>query len=137
MQSLTPYVFYNGDCRAAFEFYRDILQTPIDAIMTYGEAPGGSPVADDYKNKIMHASMKIGASTLMASDAPPGNYQKPQGVSICLQTDTAAEAETLYGALSAGGDIQMPIEKTFWAERFGAFTDKFGIKWMINCDPVE
>ncbi|WP_020208180.1 VOC family protein [Gilvimarinus chinensis] len=105
--------------------------------MSYGEAPGGSPVGAEYDAKIMHASMRIGATTLMASDALPDSYQKPQGVSICLQADNADEAESLYAALSVGGDIHMPLEKTFWAARFGAFTDKFGIKWMINCDPQE
>ncbi|MBU2887539.1 VOC family protein [Gilvimarinus agarilyticus] len=134
MRELNPYVFYNGDCQAAVEFYSQTLDTPIDALMRYGDAPDGSPFGDDYADKVMHASLRIGASTLMASDAPPGNYQKPQGVSICLQAESAQEAEDLYAALSAGGEIQMPLEKTFWAERFGAFTDRYGIKWMVNCD---
>lgn len=138
MKELTPYIFYNGDCRAAFEFYSQVLNLPIDAMMTYREAPDG-PCCDpesaaEIADKIMHASMRIGVSTLMASDSIPGHYRKPQGVSISLQVESAEEAERLYAGLSAGGEIQVPLTKTFWAERFGSFTDSFGVQWMINCD---
>ncbi|MDO3383627.1 VOC family protein [Gilvimarinus algae] len=135
--NVNPYVFYDGDCAEAFTFYSQCLGLPVEAMMRYGDTPGGSPVEASWDDKIMHACINIGESMLMASDAPPGNYHPPQGISVALQVDSVAEAESAYTKLSAGGEIHMPLEKTFWAERFGLFTDKFGIKWMVNCDPLD
>jgi len=88
----------------------------------------------EARNMIIHASMRVGDTVIMASDAPGERYQKPQGFSVSLLIDTAAEAERVFAALSSGGEVRMPLQKTFFSARFGMFTDKFGIPWMINCE---
>ncbi|WP_339897252.1 VOC family protein [uncultured Gilvimarinus sp.] len=133
--NVNPYIFYNGNCAEAFTFYSECLGLPIDYMGTYKEAPGGNPVDASFDDKIMHVSLTIGGAILMGSDVPSGDYQAPQGISVALQTESASQAETMFNALSANGEIIMPLEKTFWAERFGLLRDKFGIKWMVNCDP--
>ena len=82
----------------------------------------------------MHARLTVGDAVLMASDAPPEHYKAPQGFSVNLQIDPVAEAERVFNELSAGGNVTMPIQPTFWATRFAMFTDRFGIAWMINCN---
>ena len=81
----------------------------------------------------MHAEMKIGEALLMGVDAPAGRYQPPQGFSMTIQTDQPAEADRVFQALSENGQVEMPIQQTFWAARFGMLIDQFGIPWMVNC----
>jgi PhnB protein len=88
---------------------------------------------EGFKDKAMHATFVAGDLVLMGSDQPPQHYQKPQGVHISLQTDSVEEAERVFAELSEGGTITMPMGETFWAKRFGMFTDRFGIPWMIDC----
>ena len=99
---------------------------------------GGSPAAEfappDWQNKILHARMTVGGDVLMASDAPPGHYCKPQGSSLSLHITDTAEAERVFAALAEGGTMTMPIQKTFWARLFGMCTDRFGTPWMVNCE---
>ncbi|MFZ1049614.1 MAG: VOC family protein, partial [Candidatus Sulfotelmatobacter sp.] len=85
------------------------------------------------QKKILHARLLLGDRALMASDAPPGRYEKPQGFSVSLEIETPKESERVFHALSEKGTVVMPIQETFWAVRFGMLTDRFGIPWMINC----
>jgi PhnB protein len=85
------------------------------------------------KKKLMHATLVAGDQVLMGADAPPGRYQKPEGVSVAINLDDVAKSERIFHALAEGGTVQMPIQETFWAERFGMLTDQFGIPWMVNC----
>jgi PhnB protein len=85
-------------------------------------------------DKIMHASLIVGDTVLMGSDAPPQFFEKPQGFSVSLVFDDAVEAEQIFNALAENGTVQMPIQETFWAARFGMVVDRFGTPWMINCD---
>lgn len=129
---LIPYLSYAGNCAEAFRFYAQATNGKIDMIMTYGEAPAGFPVPPGMKDKVMHASMTIGGSPLMASDGPLTTT--PTGFAVSINLDKPEQADRLYAALSEGGTIQLPITETFWAKRFAMFTDKFNIHWMINCE---
>ncbi|OKO75058.1 VOC family protein [Bradyrhizobium sp. AS23.2] len=134
---LNPYLFYQDTCEAAFNFYATVLGGKIDAMMRVSDAPPDMPGAAGREKTIMHARMSLpGGSVLMASDAPPEHFHKPQGFSISLTLTDAAEAERKFNALADGGTVTMPFSKTFWAKGFGMCVDKFGIPWMVNC-PAE
>ena len=130
---ITPYLFYNGNCEAAFKFYEKVLGGKIDALLTYDGAPAGSPIPAEWKAKVMHAKMTIDGGVIMASDASPDRFHQPQGFSVSLSIDDAADAERKFKALSEGGKVDMPFGKTFFSNGFGACVDQFGIPWMINC----
>jgi len=131
---LNPYLLFNGQCEAAFKFYAECLGGTIDAMMTHAGTPAEQHVPPEWRDKILHARMSIGDQVLMASDAPPGRYQKPQGFSVSLQIKDPKEAERIFRALEKDGTVQMPFQQTFWAVRFGMLTDRFGTPWMINCE---
>lgn len=128
------YLNFNGTCATAFKFYETTFNGKIEFMQTFGETPAAEHMPPEAQNLIMHASMKIGESEIMGSDAPGDSYEKPQGISVFLNLDTPEEADRIFAALAQGGTIQMPIEKTFWAQRFGMVTDQFGTPWMINYD---
>lgn len=132
---LNPYLFFNGQCEAAFKFYEQCLGGKITAMMTYAESPESSmPVAPEWHNKIMHTSLKIGDQELMGSDSPPEYAETAQGFSVSINLTDPAEADRIFNALAENGTVKMPIQKTFWATRFGMLVDQFGTPWMINCD---
>jgi PhnB protein len=133
---VNPYLFYNGNCEAAFKFYARVLGGEIDAMLTHEGAPAGMPMPPDWSKKIMHAKISIDGEVIMASDAPPDHFHKPQGFSVSLQIEDPTDAERKFKALSEGGAVTMPFAKTFWAKGFGMCVDQFGIPWMINC-PLE
>lgn len=133
---INPYVFYNGNCEAALKYYQKVLGAKIEAMMPYDTAPPDMPKPPGYEKKIMHALVTIDGEVMMASDAPPGHFNPPQGFSISLQIEDLADAERKFKALAEGGSVNMPFEKTFWAKGFGMCTDQFGIPWMVNC-PAE
>jgi len=131
---LNPYLHFNGQCEAAFKFYEKSLGAKIEAMMSHEGTPAETQVPADWRKKILHARLNLNGNVLMASDAPPGHYQPPQGFSVSINVKDPAEAERIYNALSDHGKIAMPIQETFWAARFAMFTDQFGIPWMINCE---
>ena len=130
---LNPYLNFNGQCEEAFKVYEKCLNGKIEFLMTHGQSPMADKTPPEWKNKIMHATLRFGDQAIHGADAPPQYYEKPQGFSISINLKDASEAERLFRELSANGSVRMPLEKTFWAERFGMFTDRFGIPWMINC----
>jgi len=130
---VNPYLFYDGNCEAAFKFYEKVLGAKIEMMLRNEEAPEEMPSPPERKKKIMHARISIGGEVLMASDAPPEHFHKPQGFSVSLTVDDPAEGERRFKALSEGGTVNMPFAKTFWAAGFGMCVDQFGIPWMINC----
>ena len=132
---LNPYLNFNGQCEAAFQFYERCLGGKIVIMMTHENTPMSDRIPADWRGKIMHAHLQLGENHLMGSDAPPEHFQKPQGFSVSLQMTDPAEAERVFAALAEGGAVRMPIQKTFWALRFGMLTDRFGTPWIINCDP--
>ena len=131
---LNPYLTFNGQCEAAFKFYEKVFGGKIEAMMTFGSSPMAEQTPPEWRNKIMHARMSVGGKTLMASDAPPDRYDAMKGIMVTLGIDDPGEAERIFRALSERATIQMPIQKTFWAERFGMLVDKFGTPWMVNCE---
>ena len=133
---LNPYLFYKDNCEAAFKFYEKVLGGKIEMMMRSDEAPADMQPGPGREKTIMHARMTIGSSVLMASDAPPEHFHKPQGFSISLTITDPAEAERKFNALAEGGTLEMPFTQTFWAKGFGLCIDRFGIPWMINC-PAE
>lgn len=131
---LNPYLNFNGDCEAAFKFYAEVLGGKIEMMMTHAESPMAEQVPPNWRKKIMHARMTIGDKTLMGSDAPPDRYERAQGFSVSLMADKPADAERIFKALSSGGTVQMPLQKTFWSAAFGVLVDRFGIPWMVSCE---
>jgi PhnB protein len=124
---------FNGNCREAFSFYESLLGGKINIMMTWGESPMSKDVPSDWADKITHASMVLGNKEITGGDSPGEHYLKPQGFSVIVNETDPKEAERIYKALSEGGLITILLEKTFWAERFGMLTDRFGTPWMVNC----
>ncbi|MBV9571123.1 MAG: VOC family protein [Alphaproteobacteria bacterium] len=134
---ISPYLNFDGNCREAFEFYAKVLGGKNLQIMTFRDMPPGQgmpPMTDEQKNMVMHARFSAGDTMIMGSDAPSGRYQKPQGHFVNVSVDQPEEADRIFAALAEGGNVSMPIAETFWAERFGMLTDRFGTPWMLNCE---
>ncbi len=131
---LSTYVFFNGDCEAAFKFYEQCLGGKIEGMRTHAGTPAESQVPPEWRDKILHARLTVGDQVLMGSDAPPGRFDQPKGFSVSIQIKDSSEAERIFQALSENGTVQMPIQETFWAARFGMLVDRFGIPWMVNCE---
>jgi PhnB protein len=131
---VNPYLLFQGQCEAAFKFYAMCLGGKIEAMLPHEGTPAACQTPPDWQKKILHARMSLGDTVLMASDCPPDRYKKPEGFSVSLQIKNPAEAERVFHALAENGTVQMPIQETFWAARFGMLVDQFGIPWMINCE---
>jgi PhnB protein len=132
MQS-NPYLFFNGQCEAAFTFYEQCLGGKIIEKMTYGQSPMADQASPELIDRIMHINLTIGDIVIMGADAPPEMFEQPQGFYVNLQFDNGAEAEKIYHALAENGTVRMPFQETFWAHRFAMLVDRFGTPWMINC----
>jgi PhnB protein len=131
---LNTYLSFNDECEAAFKFYELCLGGKIESMMTFGNSPMAGQTPPEKLDKIMHASLMVGDTVLMGSDAPPQFFEKPQGFSVSIVLEDVEEAERIFNTLAENGTVQMPIQETFWAARFGVLVDRFGTPWMINCD---
>ena len=131
---LTPYLNFNGDCADAFRLYERVLGGKIEMIQTFGESPARDHVPPDWHGKVMHARLVARGAVLMGSDALPPQFSPAQGISVAINVESPAEGERIFLALSEGGKVTMPFEKTFWSAGFGMVTDRFGTPWMVNCD---
>ena len=131
---MTTYLSFNGQCEAAFNFYEQCLGAQLGAIFRYAGSPFADQVPADWQDKVMHGSLTVGGQVLMGGDVAPGRYEEPKGFSLSLQLKGSTEAERVFQELSKDGRVMMPLEKTFWAERFGMVVDRFGIPWLINCE---
>lgn len=129
-----PYLVFNGNCAEALKFYEKELGAKIEMSMPFAGSPACDSVPAEWADKVLHASFKIGDSLLMASDAPPGHYKEPQGISCSLALNDPAKGEQIFNALAENGTVQMPYQPTFWAAGFGMCVDRFGIPWMINVE---
>lgn len=137
-RTIQPYLFFNGSCEQAVEFYRKALGAEVGMMMRFKESPEPHPpgmVPPGFENKIMHASFRIGETTMMASDGCSPGKPSFEGFSLSLSVPTEAEADRAFAALSEGGQVRMPLTKTFWSPRFGMVADRFGVGWMINVVP--
>jgi len=131
---IISYLTFNGQCEEAFKAYEQIFKGNIETMMRHAGSPAESQTPPEWLQKIMHARLEVGGSVLMGSDAPPDRYEKPQGAWVSVNLKDAAEADRIYAALAEAGSVRMPIQKTFWASRFGMLVDRFGTPWMINCE---
>jgi PhnB protein len=137
MQS-NAYLMFNGQCEAAFKFYEKVLGGKIEAMIPHEGSPAATSVPADWAKKIMHARLSVGGKVfLMASDAPPQYSEPMKGFQVNISIDDPAEADRVFNALAEGGTVRMPIQKTFWAIRFGMLTDRFGTPWMVNCEQPQ
>ncbi len=140
MAQFEPHLSFNGNCADAMRFYEKTLGGKMEMMMTYGESPpmpGAPAPTGETAKRIMHASMTVDGYRIMGADAPPGMpFEGMKGVAISLAYPDAAKGKAIFDAMSAGGSVTMPYQKTFWADGFGMFTDKFGTSWMVNAgDP--
>ena len=132
--NVTPYLLFNGNCAEAFKFYEQALGGKIEMISTFAGTPAAEHAPPEWQDKVMHASMSVGDTRLMGSDAPPGQYSQPQGLSVAIGLNDAAKGEQIFNALAENGTVQMPYQATFWAAGFGMCVDRFGIPWMVNVE---
>src|SRR5579872_939840 len=132
-----PYLFFEGRCEEAIEFYRKTLGAEVKMMMRFKDSPEkhnmGRPPNTD--NKVMHATLRIGDSLLQASDGGCGGQPKFGGISLSLTVANEAEADRVFAGLSDGGQVQMPLTKTFFSAKFGVVADRFGVSWMIHIVP--
>ncbi|HEX4684510.1 MAG TPA: VOC family protein [Gemmatimonadaceae bacterium] len=129
---LVPYLNFDGTCKAAFEFYAKVLRGRIAFMQTFGESPMASQMPPDAANRVMHVRVEAESALLMGSDAPPGQGKKTQGFAVALVLKEPAEAERIFEALSERGKVDMPMQQTYFADRFGMCVDKFGTPWIVN-----
>ncbi len=131
-----PYLFFDGRCEEAVEFYRRALGAEVEMLMRYRESPDPPPpgmVAPGSEDKVMHASLRIGESVVMASDeCSIGAQPTFDGFSLSISVADAAEAKRRFDALADGGKVTMPLGRTFWSPCFGMLTDRFGVGWMVS-----
>jgi PhnB protein len=133
--SVQAYLFFNGNCEQAVEFYKKAVGAVVEMTLRYKESPEPPPpgmVPPGFENKIMHTSFRIGQTMVMASDGCSSENPKFEGFSLALSVHTEAEADKAFKALAEGGQVKMPLTKTFWSPRFGMLTDRFGIGWMVS-----
>jgi len=135
---IQPYVFFDGRCEEAIEFYKHALGAKVEMLMRFKESPeppqpGMCPPGSE--NKVMHACFRIGETAVMASDGRCQGKPSFQGFSLSLTVKNEAEADRLFAALGDGGQVQMPLSKTFFSPRFGMVADPFGVSWMIIVMP--
>ena len=129
-----PYLFFGGRCEEALEFYRDALGAQVEMLMRYTDSPEPQPpsmLPPGFENKIMHATFRVGETILMASDGCEEGLSF-DGFSLSLTVPTETEADRAFAALADGGQVRMPLTKTFWSPRFGMVTDRFGMGWMVS-----
>lgn len=129
-----PYLFFGGRCEEALDFYRRALGAEVEMMMLYRDSPEPPPpgmLQPGFENKVMHTSFRVGGSTIMASDGC-GEGASFAGFSLSLSVSSEAEADRAFAALADGGEVQMPLGRTFWSPRFGMLTDRFGVAWMVN-----
>ena len=131
---MSTYLNFQGHCEKAFKFYERCLGAQIGQIFRYAGSPMADQVPAGWQGKVMHGSLTIGSQVLMGADIVAEKYEAPKGFSLSLQFKSTTEAERVFYALVEGGKVVMPLEKTFWAERFGMLVDRLGIPWMINCE---
>jgi len=136
-----PYLFFDGRCEEAIEFYRTALGAEVLMLMRFKDAPAGGPGEGcagpmPAGDKVMHSALRIGETTVMASDGRCEGKPNFQGFSLSLSPRDEAEADRLFAAIAEGGQVQMPLTTTFFASRFGMVADKFGVSWMIVVAPI-
>jgi PhnB protein len=124
---------FDGRCQEAFEFYKNQLGVSTTLMLSYGDSPLAKDVPQEWRDKIVHATLILDSGEISGTDVQPHQYQKPQGFSILLEVNGLEETQRVFAAFSEGGSIGFPLQKTFWSEAYGHLVDGFGIPWEINC----
>ncbi len=138
MAIVNVYLAFNGSCEAAFNFYKSVFGGEFNYVGRYKDMPSPEhPIPDSEKNKIMHIGLPISKeTTLLGCDVweemMGQKFVAGNNFSICINPESEKEARRIFEALSAGGKVTMPLDKTFWGSLFGMFTDKFGISWLVD-----
>ena len=130
-----PYLFFDGRCDEAIEFYKKMLGANVGMLMRWKDSPDKSMCTPDNENKVMHASLTIGETRVMASDGRNTGNPKFDGFALSVNAKNDADADRLFNGLSTGGKVVMPLGKTFFSPRFGMTQDKFGVNWMVIVEP--
>ena len=128
---LQPYLFFDGRCDEAIEFYKKTLGAKVEMLMRFKEAPDQSMISPGSAEKVMHSSIKIGDTMVLASDGRNTGNPNFQGFSLAISVKDEAEFDKTFNGLGNGGKVTMPPNKTFFSPRFGMLTDKFGVNWMM------
>ena len=132
---IEPYLFFEGRCEEALDFYRKALDAEVTTLLRYKESPDPNMAPAGFEDKVMHAVIRFGDTTIMASDGMCSGHLAFQGFSLSLTLTNKDRAKRLFTALSDGGQVQMPLAKTFWSPLFGMVADRFGVSWMIIVTP--
>ena len=130
-----PYLFFDGRCDEAVEFYHRTIGAEVDMLMRYKESPDPGMAPPGMGDKVMHGSLRIGGSTVLVSDGHSQGRPKFEGFALSLTVPSETEADRLFAALGEGGQVQMPLTKTFFSPRFGMVADRFGVLWMVYVAP--
>jgi PhnB protein len=133
--NLTFHIAFDGCCEEAFRVYERCLGGKIVTVLKWSDTPMAAEAPPGYSDKILHATLALGTSTLAGADSMPGQHEAPQGFHVLLGIPDPAEAERIFAALAEDGSVTVPLQKTFWAILFGTVTDRFGVSWEINCEP--
>jgi PhnB protein len=131
-----PYLIFNGNCREAVEYYAEVFGTEKPQIMTFGEAPAdpNHPLSEEAKNLVLHTELNIHGNRVMFSDTPPEiPFVEGNNFYLAIVSNNLDELQTLFHKLKEGGTVIMEFQETFWSKGFAMLTDKFGIKWQLNC----
>jgi PhnB protein len=134
-----PYLFFGGRCEEALEFYRDAVGADVTMKLRFDESPDPVPAGmlpPGFGSKVMHSELRIGATTILASDGC-STESSPAGFSLALSVPTVADADRTFAKLADGGQVTMPLGKTFWSPRYGMLKDRFGIAWMVMVPPAN
>lgn len=131
---INPYLSFKGDCEAAFTLYAQCFGGQVGTLFRYAGSPMANQAPAEWGDKVMHGSVTIGAQEFLGADVAPDRYEAPKGFALSVQISNSAEAERIFAALAKGGQVVVPLEKTFWAARFGQLVDPFGQPWLINCE---
>jgi PhnB protein len=129
--NVRTYLNFGGNCAEAFRFYEQNLGGKIGFMMTFGQMPDPSQGPPGMENGVLHAQIEVAGITILASDVPPDRFQPIRSAYLCLSAESDADAERVYGLLSDGGEVSMPIQETFFATRYGILRDRFGTLWMV------
>lgn len=135
VSTIYPYLVFDGRAKEAIEFYESVLGANVTGVMTFGDGPSNPefPIPEEAKNRIMNAHLKIGASEMMLSDTFPGQpIMIGNHVTVAVIIESADETKEIFEKLAIGGEIGMPLQKTFWSPAYGAVIDKFGVSWQVS-----
>ena len=130
-ETVQPYIFFDGKCEEALDFYKSAIGATVDMMMRFKEAPDQSQMQPNTGEKVMHAAFHVGTTQVLASDGHCAGKPSFQGFGLALNAKNDTEAEKLFTAVGTGGQVLQPLTKTFFSPRFGMLTDRFGVMWMV------